>query len=256
MSTNFKQLLVIALGLVFGIFLAVTLAPKAKASGCYSEVRVSGVSTETVNGRSFIAYAPEGYNSARRGRLVIQFHGYGMNPTWMRQLSGSLEKFADNETVFFYPATQGPAWLQQTGGGDVRFFDDMIRFASERYCIGKVYVTGYSNGAFFVNWLATERRPYISALASVAGGGSYWVSVPAIVIHGYTDSFVSFTQGNATRENYASRNQCTGTWDYVSKDCQAPKHCRQGNVLWCPWNGSHDWPWFASEQIWNLFKQY
>lgn len=256
MPINFKQLLVIALGLVFGIFIAVTLSPKAKASGCYSEAKVSGVTTETVNGRTFLASVPDGYNSARRGRLVIQFHGYGMNPTWMRQLAGSLEKFADNETVFFYPASSGPAWNQNIGSPDIRFFDDMIRFASERYCIGKVYVTGYSNGAFFVNWLATQRRSYISALASVAGGGSYWQSIPAIVIHGYQDQFVAFSQGNATRENYAYRNKCSGLWTDITRECQTALGCRQGEVLWCPWNGNHDWPWFASKQIMNLFNRY
>lgn len=229
----------------------------AYASGCGSEVKYPAESTHTVNGRTFIAAVPSDYNSSRRGSLVIQFHGYGMNPTWMRQLSGSLEKFADNETVFFYPATLGPAWQVGPNSADVRFFDDMIRFAQERYCIGKVYVTGYSNGAFFVNWLATQRRPYITALASVAGGGSYWVSIPAIVVHGYQDSWVSFTQGNATRENYAMRNVCTqGKWNQLTRECQAADGCRQGPVIWCPWNGNHDWPWFASQQIWNLFKRY
>jgi len=256
MNDNFKQLLVVALGFTIGIAIAVTLAPKAKASGCYTDVKDPAESTWTLNGRTVNVVVPANYNAQKRGRLVIQFHGYGMNPAWMRQLSGSLEKYADNETVFFYPATQGPAWNQNGNSPDVQFFDDMVTFANDRFCIGKVYVTGYSNGAFFVNWLASQRRNKITALASVAGGGGYWVSLPAIVVHGYQDTFVSFTEGNQTRENYASRNLCTGQWNQITRECQSAANCMLGDVIWCPWNGNHDWPWFASEQIWNLFKRY
>lgn len=256
MSPNFKQLLVIALGLVFGIFLAVTLSPKAKASNCYTDVRYPEVSKEYISGRKVIQVLPANYDNKRRGRLIIQYHGYGMTAEWMRQLAGSLEQFGDDHTVYLYPESNGPSWVVGQASPDISFFDQMIKLASDRFCIGKVYVTGYSNGAFFVNWLATQRRSQISAVASVAGGGSYWQSIPAIVIHGYQDQFVAFSQGNATRENYAYRNKCSGLWTEVTRECQTALGCRQGEVLWCPWNGNHDWPWFASKQIMNLFNRY
>lgn len=256
MHENFKQLLVIALGLVFGLILAISLAPKAKASGCYTEIKYAHESTENVSGRTYLQVVPDNYKSRVRGNLIIQFHGYGMNPAWMRQLSGSLEKYADDKTVFFYPATLGAAWQQYPGSADVQFFDDMVREASRKFCIGKVFITGYSNGAFFVNWLAPLKRNVISAVAAVAGGGSFWGSIPAIVIHGYQDSWVSYTLGNATRENYAFRNLCNGWTPTPPNECQRATGCKLGEVVWCPWQGNHDWPWFASGAIWNLFKRY
>ena len=255
MNENFKQLLVIALSLVFGVILALTLSPKAKAS-CYSEVKYPHESTESVNGRTYLQVVPDNYNSRVRGNLIIQYHGYGMNPAWMRQLSGSLEKYAGDNSVFFYPASAGPAWQVMQGGPDVQFFDAMVRKAARKFCIGKVYVTGYSNGAFFVNWLTYQRRQSITAVASVAGGGSYGTAIPAAVVHGYQDSFVSFSAGNMTREGYGRDNQCTGWVPTPPNECQRAVGCKLGEVTWCPWNGNHDWPWFASGAIWDLFKRY
>jgi poly(3-hydroxybutyrate) depolymerase len=210
-----------------------------------------------IGGRHFLDVVPDAYNSSSFGRLVIQYHGYGMSKEWMRNISGNLEMEADNKTIFFYPHAAYQTWQQTENGIDVQFFDQMIEYAKQKYCIGKVYVTGYGDGAFFVNWLITQRRADISAMAYVAGGTETTIRIPSIGIHGRNDKIVPYSVGDRTRYNYASNNGCSEVW--LAPDlygCIRPAACRVFDTVWCSWDGSHEWPRKFDEAIWDLFEHY
>jgi polyhydroxybutyrate depolymerase len=231
-------------------------ADYALASGCMTQIKYPKEETVTLNGRQFLAVVPENYDNLVPGRLIIAFHGYGMNSGWMHSLVGGLEGKADNHAVFFYPQSSGPSWQQWSGSQDVQFFDWMVEHAKSRYCIGKIYAEGFSNGAFFVNWLTTQKRSSLSAVA-VAGGGGGGADIPAIVIHGYQDQFVSFGSGDSTRWSYYNANQCQGSFTWIGPDnCQRAVKCAKNDIVWCPWNGPHHWPDFAHQAVWDLFKRY
>jgi poly(3-hydroxybutyrate) depolymerase len=200
---------------------------------------------------------PYNYDASSPGRLIIQYHGYGMSKEWMRDLAGDLENQADNQTIFFYPQSQYQQWQQTENSPDIVFFDQLLAYAKDRFCIGKIDVTGYSNGAFFVNYLATQRRQSISAMASVAGGLSTFTQIPFIGIHGRNDQTVPYSVGDMTRYNYASNNGCSEAW--LPPDlygCIRPQSCRAFDTVWCSWEGNHDWPKRFNSAIWDLFKHY
>ena len=229
----------------------------AYASGCGSEVKYPPVTGAMVGGRHFLDVVPADYDASIEGRLVIQYHGYGMSKEWMRNLAGDLEREADNRTIFFYPHAAYQTWQQVENGIDIQFFDQMVEYAKQKYCIGKVYVTGYSAGAFFVNWLVTQRRADISAMAYVAGGSINTILVPSIGIHGRSDQTIPYSVGNNTRYNYASNNGCSEAW--LPPDlygCIRPATCRVFDTVWCSWDGNHDWPKKFNEPIWQLFQHY
>ena len=239
------------LALLLGLFSTGALAN----TGCFTDIKYPRLDTVTLNGRQFLQSVPDSYDNKEPGRLIIAFHGYGMNSGWMHDLVGGIEGKADNHAVFFYPQTVGPAWQQYAGSGDVQFFDWMLEYAKSHFCIEKIYAVGFSNGGFFVHWLATQKRGSLSAIA-VAGAGGGGANIPALIVHGYSDQYVGFGNGDSSRWQYYNSNQCHGSWTHLGPDnCQHPDQC--GNdVVWCPWNGPHHWPDFAHEAAWNLFKRY
>jgi len=204
---------------------------------------------------------PEGYDPQGTHALIIAWHGFGMTAGWMRQLSGGVERFAGNNAIFVYPDAGKQSW---DGGGDaspdVKFFDALVAQIGSVFCIDqtRIFTTGFSNGAFFNNALAQTRPKVIRAIAIVAGGGGGGVTMPAIVTHGQSDSFVDFGSGQGTQESWAQSDSCSADTKPFSVDpCVERQGCAKGYpVVWCPWSGNHDWPSFNHQAVWQFFSQF
>lgn len=72
----------------------------ASASGCGSEVKYPAVTGAMVGGRHFLDVVPADYDASSEGRLIIQYHGYGMSKEWMRELAGDLGGYRSSSTAF------------------------------------------------------------------------------------------------------------------------------------------------------------
>jgi polyhydroxybutyrate depolymerase len=214
--------------------------------------------------RTFIRVVNANYSSTRKHALVIGFHGYGLNGNSPRNDHKwpQIEQMAGDEAIFLYPNSLGPSWDASALSGDLAFFDEMINSSANDYCIDKnrVFVHGFSNGAYFVNGLAAARNASIRGVISVAGGGA-GTSKPAIVIHGKADSSVGYW-GNAPTliGSYATANGCNTTANYDAmrpETCTPIDGCPEGHsVLFCPWNGNHHWPEFTLPDVWKFISSF
>ena len=147
------------------------------------------------------------------------------------------------------------------------------------YCVNdnRVFVAGTSSGASFTNILSCRFGDKLLAAAPVAGGASVQNCkgpVAALVIHGYKDSHVLFTEGEAERDFHLSQNHCTSTAvPPVSQihasvvatpethQCASYQGCdTRFPVTWCEhseggYDGTtHGWPTFGGQQIWDFVK--
>jgi polyhydroxybutyrate depolymerase len=110
------------------------------------------------------------------------------------------------------------------GVDDIGFVDRILDYLKTTWKIDsrKVYATGYSNGAIFVQYLAAERSSRIAAIAPVCGPmaldsfQSFRPQHPVSVleIHGTNDPVVPYTGGAIAHEKgrVLSVDQCISVW--------------------------------------------
>jgi len=124
--------------------------------------------------------------------VFIVFHGIGDSAESMAAYSRLDSLAATHDVIVVYPATFKNMWSTQLAEGeswedsrDVRFFDAMLTELStnefsNNYSIDpkRVYLLGMSNGATFVQTLASVRNEKIAAVVAHSGGRSS--AVPAL----------------------------------------------------------------------------
>ena len=197
-------------------------------------------------GRQYLISTPE-YEPSKAHSLIIEFHGFGMNKEWMRQLTGTFEKELGSDGIFVYPNSVGSSWSSDSSGNDVKLFYSLVDKMKREYCVDstRIFAVGYSNGAFFVNQLAGYSDPTLRGIIVVAGGGGGGGKRAAMITHGRSDSTVSFGSGRQSMEAWARVNGCTvpAASDDYKDGCTQLSGCSVGYpVNWCRWGGTHDWP--------------
>lgn len=215
-------------------------------------------------GRTYLLYAPPGYDGTRPLPLVLNFHGLGSNGEEQHRYSG-LVPIAEREG-FLVASPDGinRAWLTNPWVNDIAFTKDLVVEISRLACVdsGRVYATGMSNGGFMSAALACAAGDVVAAVAPVAGmtGVSELCGepVPFIEFHGTDDRIVPYEPGivaptggafagvPALMEEWAEHNGCDGApvENRVSEtvvfreyqDCEAPTghYVIEG--------GGHTWP--------------
>jgi poly(3-hydroxybutyrate) depolymerase len=78
--------------------------------------------------------------------------------------------------------------------------------------------------------------------------------MPAMVMHGLTDSTVPIEQGLNARDFWLEANGCPDATSIPldSVLCRAYSGCEDA-VLWCPHAGDHEWPEHAGPDIRMFF---
>lgn len=139
--------------------------------------------------------------------LVVDLHGY-LSGSGGQIAMSDLGRVAEQEG-FVVATPQGnsdmPYWNAAPHADlpdDVTFVADVIDDVGERLCIDphRVYVEGFSNGAFLTSLVACRLSDRVAAVAAVAGlllpaDCAPTRAVPMLAIHGTDDRFVSFTGG-------------------------------------------------------------
>lgn len=224
--------------------------------------------------RTYLLVVPDAYNPQTLYPLVMALHGNGGNAAGARSQT-DLEKQANGKAVFVYPEGGGGWDLDSPASTnpDVAFFDAMLLAAHNTLCVDpkRVFVTGFSNGAYMANQLACRRGERIRGIATHAGGGPYEVSgtydatgnlqcpgkaVAALIVHGNSDHAVLPSEGDKSIAHWTHANRCTAsvTSAYLTP-CTQFQGCFQpvatcripglGHGLWAN-AGRVTWAFFSS----------
>jgi polyhydroxybutyrate depolymerase len=157
--------------------------------------------------RAYFRHVPPGYNGRTALPLVLDLHGT-TEPAAVHKSNTMLGPFGDkHHFVTITPEGSGPPaqWDTRFDSPDMRFLGDLLDEAERTLCIDtrRVFVAGYSNGAFMASAMACVYADRIAAVAPVAGirdvpGCAPKRRVPVIAFHGTADDFVSFGGGLGT----------------------------------------------------------
>ena len=177
------------------------------APGCAPAATAPAAGTERVElssggeERWYDRLVPSGYDGTPVP-LVIDLHGYLSGAETQAAISG-FGAHAEREG-FVLATPQGnsdlPYWNatpEPDLPDDVGFVADVIDDVSATVCIDpdRVYVDGFSNGAFLASLVACELSDRVAAIAAVAGllvpeGCAPSRPVPVLAIHGSEDRYV------------------------------------------------------------------
>jgi polyhydroxybutyrate depolymerase len=252
--------------------------PPPPAFGCGAAVTAVGFlgsQSLTVGGtpRTYALYLPAAYDSAKAYPLVFAFHGDGGTGAGIRGSFG-LEATSGGAAIFVYPDGTGKTWHIDTlpqMTPDIAFVDAMVDALSTTYCVdsARIFATGMSRGAYFVNQLACRSRTSFRAIASHAGGGPFGVadsewdsswnlicpaSPSALQVQGLADAVVPPSEGQKARDFWRAKSACGATTSpYGTSPCVAYAGCAQPEV-WCAIPGlGHAFWTNASKVTWDFF---
>lgn len=253
------------------LVLLVHAADAATPPGCQGPKAASGSFTIAVgtDTRTMLVRVPPGYDGRSARPLLLAYHGLG----------GSAEGFAENShfdelwpeairvypqgvfRVFPRPGFRGDGWQIRAGelaDRDLRFFDALLSWLAERYCIEPraVFATGFSNGGFFSNLLGCERPHALAAIAPVAGAMECTPRepVPVIVLHGTADRTIEFELGAAAARQWATLDGCTEGSREDDLGCRTRSSCTHGEVSLCAFPVGHRYGRSFSEAIVAFFR--
>lgn len=196
--------------------------------------------------RTYTLVVPDGYAPGRPYPLVVVLHGGGSSAAAARAQT-DLERVAAGRAIFAYPQAASGTWDLDSpapSSHDVALFDAMLVAAHNALCLDarRVFLTGFSNGAYMANQLACRRGDRIRAVATHAGGGPYELSgsydaqghlvcagkaVASLVVHGTVDGTVAPSEGQKSLDHWSHANRCGGGATTTTPPCAALQGCVQ-----------------------------
>jgi len=204
---------------------ASTASVPAKASaGCKATPVVPGEqqvdTTSDGSPRSYLRRVPPSYDGTKPVPVVVDLHGY-LEGARLHATNTMLGPFGDQHGfVTITPQGSGDVaagWEVEANSPDVRFIGHLLDEIGRTLCVDdrRVFVTGYSNGAFLASTIACVFADRVAAIATVAGlldppGCKPARPVPVVAFQGTGDEFVAFTGGLGPRARAASANDGTG----------------------------------------------
>ncbi len=138
--------------------------------------------------------------------VVIDLHGYISGPDFQIPATG-LEKYGDDHGfATITPHGSGDpkyvTWDTALDSADVMFFADLLDHVEQTLCIDmrRVFVSGFSQGAFMTSTLACVYADRIAAVTATAGirdapGCRPSRPVPVVAFHGTADRQIAYRGG-------------------------------------------------------------
>lgn len=167
--------------------------------------------------RTYIVHLPASYSGVKALPLVLVFHGGTGKAQHMDKLTNFNALANQRHFIVVYPQGHQDHWADgrgttipdREGVNDVAFVSLLIDRLSRDLNIdtARVYVTGISNGGFFVQLLGCMLAQKIAAIGVVAATMPTNVAqqchpgrpMPTLLIHGSKDSFVPAAGGEMTK---------------------------------------------------------
>ena len=194
--------------------------------------------------RSYTLVVPPTYDPSTSYPLVYVLHGHGGSGAQARKAI-DLESAAGGRAIFVYPDGRGGGWDLDSPAernADVALFDASLAVTQSNYCVDlhRVFVAGFSNGAYMANQLGCRRGDRIRAVASHAGGGPYETAgeyddsghlrcagkpVGSLVVHGTSDATVALAEGQKSIDHWTYANHCSGNAPSSPPGCVTYQSC-------------------------------
>ena len=245
--------------------------------GCGKAPPPTGAQQIDVGGttRDYILRLPDGYDENTPHRIIFAFHGMqgsdtqvdngdppnaGLDPTG--PYYGIKDQSVD--TIFVAGQALSGGWTN-TNGRDIDYVKALVTNLEGTTCIdtSRVFATGFSYGAIMTITIACNMADVFRAVAPMSGSLqngcpagdqmiAYWAS------HGTMDTTIDISNGEAARDEFVKRNQCSMTTLPTTPDgCVAYQGCAAGYpVNWCPFDGIHQPPPFSGPAIWAFLSQF
>jgi polyhydroxybutyrate depolymerase len=170
--------------------------------------------------RYYIRHVPPSYDGRKAFPVVVDLHGY-LEGAKLHTTHSMLGVFGDaHGFITITPQGSGSPvahWDLGFASPDVRFIGDLLDEAERTLCINerRIFVAGYSNGAFLASSLACVDAARIAAIAPVSGlrdppGCKPGRPVPIVTFHGTGDEWAAFGGGLGPRAQTASADDGTG----------------------------------------------
>lgn len=218
--------------------------------------------------RRYLRFVPDGLDGAAAVPLVIDLHGFTVDPERHAATTGWNQLAAAEGFVVATPAALGDpvSWATASGAvsaPDMAFLMAVIGDVAATVPIDhdRVYVSGYSNGGGMAHRLACEHADVVAAIGTVAGAYIDAAScdpvqpVPVISFHGTADLVARydgvsdvFPPISEWAEGWAERNGCAPVpaRSEASADTAADTWtgCDAGAevALYTVDGGNHAWP--------------
>ncbi len=203
-------------------------------------------------------------------KIVVGLHGFGDTPRRFAYYTG-LHNALDSETLVLYPFASDPTkqgtkrgwnsgfccgsgWLNNVD--DSGFIMALIDTMKQEYNApdAKVYITGFSNGAFMTQRLATDYPDLIDGVAAVSGSiGTNKTKleprkpIPILLMHGKQDTIVPFNGGVGSSDpdfTWLSHEDTLKTWLDINKGIE-----KTNEVTYV--EDGHKWHGWRIANIWH-----
>jgi poly(3-hydroxybutyrate) depolymerase len=229
-------------------------------------MNISGQSTP----REYRLSVPTDYKAGEALPLIFVLNGVGGTGPQAQQF---FQVETGHRAIFVYPtslpnseAGGSIAWDFKSTGVDVPFFDSLVAFATQNYCIdtSRIFALGASSGAIMANMLGCFRGDVLRAIAP--SSGMTWQQsgckgdVAVMIICGEQDTYnaCSDAKNGAASETavWLPQNKCgnTSTTSPISSMCQQYSGCPTTDpVLLCTHSGGHGWPTNLNDATWQFF---
>ena len=156
-----------------------------------------------------------------------------------------------------------PGWQRrpsEVGDRDLKFVDAIMAKLRAAYPVdeSRVFVVGFSNGAFFTYLLWKERPQLFAAFAPVAGKselvGTLTVPKPAVQIGGERDQIVTLSDVKKAMATVRKLNGCSAEGEPCGPGCVRYPLSKNAPVVNWIHPGPHVYPPRATPLIVNFFK--
>jgi polyhydroxybutyrate depolymerase len=242
--------------------------------GCGKGAATQGLveGTLTVDGteRTYEYYVTGGYAPNTPVPLVFGFHGNG--GTGQQSASFGIQDAAESaggNGVFFFPngvaQNGGVGWAMSANGMDVEYFDAMVEYAKNEFCIdeNRIFVAGFSWGCDFGNALGCYRGDVIRAVQCYSGAfysNGCTNEVPAYrTSYSTPDGTDAYSEDELVGavEHYQTAHGCSATTQASTPSpCLAYDGCAKP-VIYCAYpNLGHSLPQTAGADTWAFFSSF
>ncbi len=241
--------------------------------------------------RTYYLYVPKDFSVDEPVPVVMVFHGYGQEGSYMVPATG-FDNLADANGFFVvYPNGTDPGgelswnageccgYAHQNGIDESAFVRQILADLGSWAAVDpkRIYATGFSNGGILSYRLACDMSDTLAAVAPVSGtlfydGCKPKQPVSVIHIHGSTDDTVPFAGGTAYDTDFPPVEKGITAWAGFD-GCENPPQteqagmathtmysgCQNGTAveLYLLKDVGHRWPpegvWPASRTIWEFF---
>lgn len=239
---------------------------------------VTQMESVTIEGdrRSWLYVAPRNPLPGRLYPLIFVMHGDGGDGPGYHDAT-PFEMASGDSAILVYPTGLHATWDIETSrdNRDHAFLKAIAKDMGAKYGIDrkKIFGSGYSSGAYVLNFMACEHPGFFRAIASNAGSAPYGRSethangytkcagqkpMPMLALHGDQDFTVTLQSGRFSADYWGYVNGCDArtveTTGYP--ECQGFRGCKDGNdVAYCEIKGLGHWVWNRhAETSWTFFR--